>query len=72
MDWVVELELMIGDDFTGTAILVGKDTILQSDDRVGGAHGFGLGGNGCGCADIVGSYLEGARVVLVTTIGSLR
>ncbi len=61
---------MVGDDFTGSAVLVGQDTILQSDDRVGGANGLGLGGNGC--SDIVGSYFEGARIVLVTTIGSLR
>ena len=28
LDWVVKLELVVGDDFTGTLVLVGEDTIL--------------------------------------------
>ena len=49
---------MICDDFTGTVILVSEDTVFESDDRVGGAHGHGLGGDGLG--DVVRGDFEGA------------
>ena len=69
MHGVVELELVVGDDFTGTLVLVGEDTVLQADDGVGGADGWALGGNRVG--DIVGSYLKGTGIVLIATIGGL-
>lgn len=39
---VVELELVIRNDFTGTIVLVRKDTVLEGNDGVGGADGFTL------------------------------
>ncbi len=60
---------MIGNDFTGTIVLVREDTILKGDDGVGGADGFTLCRNGLG--DIVGGDFEGAGVVFVTAVGSL-
>ena len=72
-DWplhgTVELKLVVGDDFTGAMILIGKDTVLQADDGVGGANGFTLSRDILG--DIVGSYLKGTVKVLVTAVGSL-
>lgn len=69
MDWFVELELVVGDDFTGPAFLIGEDTIFEGDDGVGGADGFALGGNGLG--DVVGSDLEGAGVIFIAATGTL-
>lgn len=70
MHWFVKLELVVCDDFTGTVFLVGEDTILKSDDRIGGADGLSLLGDGFG--DIVGSDLKGARVIFIAAIGGLR
>ena len=69
LDGVVELELVIGDDFTGTMILVGEDTILQADDGVGVADGFGLRRDIFG--DVVRGDFESASVVLIAPVGSL-
>lgn len=69
MHGAVELELVVGDDFTGTLVLVGEYTVLQADDGVGGADGCALGGNRFG--DIVGSYFKGTGIVLIATIGGL-
>ena len=61
MDRVVKLELLVGDDFAGTTILIGEDTILQRDDGIGGANGWTLGRDLIG--DVVGSDFKGPRVV---------
>ena len=69
LDWVVELKLVVGDDFTGTLVLIGEDTILEGDDGVGGAHGFDLLRDCVG--DVVGSYFKGTGIVLITAVGCL-
>lgn len=69
MDGVVELELVVGNDFTGTVLLVGEDTVLQADDRVDGADGWARGRDLVG--DVVGSDFEGAIEVLTATVGVL-
>ena len=69
MDWVVELKLVVVDDFTGTLVLVGKDTVLEGDDGVGGAHGLGLLRDFVG--DVVGSYFKGTGIILITAVGGL-
>lgn len=60
---------MICDDFTGTVVLVSEDTVFESDDRVGGANGFDLGGDGL--RYVVRGDFERAREVLVATVGIL-
>lgn len=72
MKWGVELELLVGDDLTLSVVLVGKDTVLQDDNRSVGARGSffeflcsslqeaALGGGG----SIDGADLKGAREVL--------
>ncbi len=42
LDQLVELELGVGNDSTGTAFLVFEDAVLQSDDRSGPADGSDL------------------------------
>ena len=69
LDWVVELKLVVGDDFTGTLVLIGEDTVLEGDDGVGGAHGFNLLRDCVG--DVVGSYFKGTGIVLIATVGGL-
>ena len=69
MDRVVELELVVGNDLTGTAVLISEDTILESDDRIGGADGLGLGRDVLG--DVVGGDFEGAGIVFVAAVARL-
>jgi len=69
LDGGVELELVVGNDFTGTVLLVGEDTVLQADDGVGGADGFDRGRDIVG--DVVGSDFEGAIEVFTATVGVL-
>lgn len=69
LDWVVELKLVVGDDFTGTLVLIGEDTVLEGDDGVGGAHGFSLLRDVVG--DVVGSYFKGTGIILITAVGGL-
>ena len=69
MDGAIELELLVGDDFTGAALLIGEDAVLEGDDGGGGADGGSLGGNVFG--DIVGSDFKGAGVVFVTAVAGL-
>lgn len=69
MDWVVKLELVIGDHFAGTLVLVGEDTVLEGSDGVGVADGWALVWN-VRC-DVVGSDLKGTRVILIATAGCL-
>lgn len=61
---------MVCHDFTGAVLLVHEDTILESDDRVGGADGLSLLGDGSG--NVVGIDFECARVVFVAAVGVLR
>ena len=37
LQYVVELELLVGDDLTLPIVLIGKDPVLQDDDRGVGA-----------------------------------
>lgn len=71
MDWVVELELAVGDDFTSTTVLIGEDTILQRDDGIGGADGLTLGGDRIGVGDVVRSDFKGTGEILIAAVGSL-
>lgn len=66
------MELIVRNHFTGTTLLVREDTILERDDRVGGALGLSLCGDGTGIGDVVGIYFECAGVIFVAAIGSLR
>ena len=61
---------MVCHDFTGAVLLVHEDTILESDDRVGGADGLSLLGDVS--SDVVGIDFECARVVFVAAVGGLR
>lgn len=61
---------MVRDDFTGSVVLVGEDTVFEGDDWVGGADGWALGRDIRG--DVVGSDLKGAGVVLIAAVGILR
>lgn len=70
MHGVVELELMVCDDFTSTTILVGENTVLEADDGVCGADGWTLGRDVC--CDIVGGDFKGAGVVFIAAVGVLR
>ena len=67
LDWIVKLELVVGDDFAGTLVLVGEDTVLEGSDRVGVADGWTLVWN-VRC-DVVGSDFKGTRVILIATAG---
>ena len=68
MDWAVKLELVVGDDFAGTLVLVGEDTVLEGSDGVRVADGWALGWNIR--SDVVGSDFKGTRVVLIATAGA--
>lgn len=69
LDRVVELKLVVCNDLTGTAVLVSEDTILESDDGIGGADGFGLVRDVLG--DVVGGDFEGAGIVFVAAVAHL-
>ena len=69
MDWTVKLELVIGDHFASTLVLVGEDTVLEGGDGVCVADGWALGWN-LRC-DIVGSDFKGTRVILIAAAGGL-
>lgn len=69
MHRVVELKLVVCDDFTGTVVLVSEDTILEGDDGVGVADGLALSGDGL--CDVVGSDFKSARVIFIAASGVL-
>ena len=66
---VVELKLVVCDDFTGTVVLVSEDAILESDDGIGVADGLALGRNGL--CYVVWSDFKSARVILIAATGVL-
>ncbi|KAL9124167.1 MAG: hypothetical protein Q9175_008252, partial [Cornicularia normoerica] len=66
---VVELELVVGDNFTGTVFLVSEDTVVKGDDRVGGAGGLALGWNLL--CDVVRSDFKGAGIIFIAAAGTL-
>ena len=69
LDRVVKLELVVGDHFASTLVLVGEDTVLEGSDGVGVADGWALGWN-VGC-DVVGRDFKGTRVILIAAAGGL-
>ena len=69
MDWAVKLELVVGNNFASTLVLVGEDTVLEGDNRIYVTNGWALGWN-VGC-DVVGSDFKGTRVILIATAGAL-
>lgn len=60
---------MVGDDFTGTTVLISEDTVLEADNGVGVADSFALGGYGLG--DVVGSDFKGTGVIFVAAVTGL-
>ena len=66
---VVELKLVVGDDFAGTIVLVREDTVLEADNGVGVADGLTLGGDGLG--DVVRGDFKGAGVVFIAATRGL-
>lgn len=66
---IVELELVVGDNFAGTVFLVSEDTVVEGDDRVGGAGGLALGWNLL--CDVVRSDFKGAGIIFIAAAGTL-
>ena len=69
LNGVVKLKLLVCNDFAGTTVLIGEDTVLQRDDGIGGANGWALGRDCIG--NVVRSNLKGASVIFIAAVGSL-
>ena len=66
---VVILELAVGDDLSGATILIGEDTVFESDDGVDGADGLGLRGDVVGVVEK--GNLKGTGIILIAPVGRL-